>query len=253
MKDTTQINNHAEFELVNGHGDAVLFVHGILGSPCQFRLLAEELNKRGFNCRALLLPGHGGTAEQFYRTSPAKWPGYVDEAIRTARSRYQRVFVVGHSLGGLLCLDAATKHDVAEIVLLNTPLSFKISLRQLAFSMKVLFSPKGKDDEFLSVYRQAYSISSGRIYEYPLMLRQFVGLISYAGRVKRMLHLVTAKTLIFQSARDESVGRKSVVRLMDGLVNAQPKLIWLRNSFHGYFPGDDKDKLLSEICQFISQ
>jgi carboxylesterase len=243
---------HQEFSLLNGNEDAIIFIHGILGSPCQFRFLADELFKQGFDCFALLLPGHGGTAQSFYKTSYVKWPEYVKQRVGELSKEYKRVFVVGHSLGGLLSLDFAASNNIAGVVLINTPLAFKVNLKQLVFSMKILLSPASKDDEFLSTYRQAYSVSGGKIYEYPLWLRQFIGLFRYIQQLKKILKDVSARTLIIQSAKDESVQLRSAVLLKLGLSNAATKSIELQDSYHGYFPKQDKLLLINEISNFLT-
>ena len=243
---------HEEVEYINGNGDAIVFIHGILGSPGQFRFLADELFKKGFDCISLLLPGHGGTAKMFYQTPCGKWAEYVKQRIDEVAKKYKRVVLVGHSLGGLLCLDYAASSAVAGIVLINTPLAFKISPKQLAISMKILFSCADSDDELHSVYRAAFSVSNGRIYEYPLWLRQFIGLVFIMQRSRKRLKNVRAATLIIQSAKDESVYRRSAALLSASLVNTHSQLLYLEHSYHGYFPPDDRKTLVEAIIKFMS-
>ena len=45
----------------------VLFIHGILEGPYQFRGLADIANQNGYSSYAILLPGHGDSAERFSR------------------------------------------------------------------------------------------------------------------------------------------------------------------------------------------
>ena len=244
-------NTHQEFELTHGNEDAIVFVHGILGSPCQFQTLADELSGQGFDCKVLLLPGHGGSGKAFYQTPYGKWFEYVKHSIDKSTALYKRVFLVGHSLGGLLCLNYAANSDVSGVILINTPLVFKVSLKQLSFSLRILFSPAYKDDEFLASYRQAFSVTGGKWYEYPLWLRQFIGLYRYIGQTKKLLKDVRVKTIIIQSVHDESVLLKSMGLLKSGLANSKVEVIRLEESYHGYFPPEDRQLLVDTIANFI--
>lgn len=242
---------HQEFELTAGNPDAIIFIHGILGSPSQFRPLAEKIHRQGFDSKALLLPGHGGTAKAFYSTSCLKWSEYVYSQIDSMKAKYRNVYIIGHSLGGLLCLNYAAEHDIAGIVLINAPLAFKLSLKQLAFSAKILFTKAKQEDEFLTTYRQAFGVSTGKLYEYPLWLRQFIGLNTIVRQTRRRLKAVKARTLIIQSALDESVSQKSVEILKSGLSNAQTAFLRLEESYHGYITPNDHEKVLTAIVGFL--
>lgn len=243
--------DHREFRLTGGGTDAVILIHGIVGSPGQFRFMANELHHEGFDCFGLLLPGHGGSGRDFYSTKYGEWQEYLVNALKSYVNRYNNVYIIGHSLGGLLCLNAVSQGNLAGIVLINAPLSFKISAKQISLSFKVLFSSPKKDNELISAYRAANSITGGKLYEYPLWIRQFVHLIRYMNKTKHMLKDVKAKVLIVQSGKDESVAHKSAFLLKKGLVNCKTELLILPHSYHGYFPDMDKRHLIEKIIHFI--
>lgn len=245
-------NNHQEFRIERGNDAVVVFVHGILGSPSRFLPLAEELSGQGFDCIGLLLPGHGGSARKFSITAPDEWRSHVMSRVREAAERYRRVFLVGHSLGGLISLECAACGGIDGVVLINTPLAFKVSPKQVAFSMKIMLFPDGHDDPFLTAYRQDFSVADAKLYEYPLWLRQFFGLFLYIRQTRRRLKDVKTKVLILQSARDESVQQRSVRLLKEGLVNAKAEVMALRDSFHGYFPERDRQSLHEAVSRFVA-
>lgn len=250
MPDILYENSHEEYEFTSGSRTAVIFVHGILGSPSQFRFLAESLHQQGFDCRAILLPGHGGTASAFARASAKEWQACVNKAVGEAAEKYGQVFMVGHSMGSLLCLNQSAGM-VAGMILINTPLVFKISFKQLAMSWRILFSGPEKDDAFLSASREAYSIMGGRMIDYPRWVRQFTNLIVLARRTKKMLGAVKGNVLLVQSGKDESVHAKSAALLKAGLVNASMQTLELHESYHDYFTGADRQKLTDAVASFI--
>ena len=62
---------HTAFRRETGARTTVLMVHGIMGSPDQFRFLADAIESRNaesnvqidYSC--VLLPGHGGSVRDF--------------------------------------------------------------------------------------------------------------------------------------------------------------------------------------------
>ena len=245
-------NRHQEFQLTGGNTDVVVFVHGILGSPCSFRKMAERLHRQGLDCVALLLPGHGGSARQFSRAKAAQWPEYVKKRLSELRQRFQRIWLVGHSLGGLISLDCAASGLADGLVLLNAPLVFKASPKQIGFSLKIMIGAKEGNDPFLAAYRNDYSVCGAKLYEYPLWVRQFLGLFAYMGKIRRRLVDVKGPVLVLQSARDESVPMRSAKLLMDGLVNAQAELLVLEHSYHLYFPEGDEERVIEAVEGFLT-
>lgn len=245
--------DHKAYMLTCGSDTAVVLVHGILGSPAQLRFLAEALCREGFDCHALLLPGHGGSGGVFSATQFGEWQRHVCDSVQACGERYRKLYLIGHSLGGLLCLQASLERDIAGIVLLNTPLAFKISLKQLAVSFRVLFSSPEKDDPMLSAYREAKSVSNGRLHQYPLWLRQFVSLIRTIEQTKRILQAVNAKTLIIQSIKDESVAKRSPAMLRNGMSKSTSQVVPLPASCHCYFTEPDRQRMIGEIVRFIKE
>ena len=76
---------------------AVLFVHGIQGSPGQFQFLIEAL-PAGVEVRNLLLPGHGGSARDFRSSDRAAWLAAVGGEAKRLLEQGRRVVYVGHSM-----------------------------------------------------------------------------------------------------------------------------------------------------------
>jgi carboxylesterase len=244
---------HQEYYYSNGNADVVVFVHGILGSPRRFRFLAEELSLRGLDCVALLLPGHGGSSRTFYSTPYEKWPDYVKLRVKAATRTHRRVFLVGHSLGGLISLDCAAEGSIAGVVLINTPMAFRFNFKGFARSMKkMIANPSDANDAASIAYRENCSISGARLYEYPLWIKQYVSMYRYVRRTRRKLKDVRAKTLIVQSAMDESIQQRSAGILKTGLVNAPAEIMELTESYHGYLTDKDNQRLLTAVERFVA-
>jgi carboxylesterase len=110
----------------SGSGDGVprvgvLLCHGFTGSPQSMRPWGEHLAAAGFGVRLPRLPGHGTVWKDMQVTRWDDWYAEVDRAFAELRARYDRVFVMGLSMGGTLALRLAQRHgaDVAGLVLVN--------------------------------------------------------------------------------------------------------------------------------------
>ncbi|NUR62602.1 MAG: alpha/beta fold hydrolase [Catenulispora sp.] len=99
----------------------VLLCHGFTGSPQSLRPWAEHLAAAGFGVRLPRLPGHGTDWRDMQVTTWDDWYAEVDRAFHELKAAYDRVFVMGLSMGGTLTLRLAERHgaDVAGIVLVN--------------------------------------------------------------------------------------------------------------------------------------
>lgn len=90
----------------------IVFVHGIRTSASMWRSQLEYLREHGYTAHAVDLPAHGTRRGGAFT---------LDEAMRTIDTAVRRaaengpVLLVGHSLGGLLCLAYAGSGESAPI------------------------------------------------------------------------------------------------------------------------------------------
>lgn len=101
----------------------VLCVHGFTGTPYDMRYLGSQIARAGFHVHGVRLPGHGTRVEDLDATTWEEWADAVEDAFDTMRRRFERVGVVGLSLGGLLSLHLASRRpDVSAVASLAAPL-----------------------------------------------------------------------------------------------------------------------------------
>jgi pimeloyl-ACP methyl ester carboxylesterase len=86
----------------------VVLVHGIRTSATMWRAQLEYLVARGVAAVAVDLPGHGTRMAEEFTLEGAL--ATIDAAVRDAASRGP-VLLVGHSMGGLLCIEYAGAED----------------------------------------------------------------------------------------------------------------------------------------------
>lgn len=86
----------------------VVFVHGIRTSASMWRAQIAHLDERGIGAHAVDLPGHGTRRGEVFALDEAF--ATIDRAVRDAATRGP-VLLVGHSMGGLLCIEYAGQED----------------------------------------------------------------------------------------------------------------------------------------------
>ncbi len=108
---------HESFFLQGGQS-AALLVHGFPGTPNEMRPLAELLHASGWTVQALLLPGFGPELETLAERRHGEWLDAIQSAIAVLKRAYERVVVVGFSMGGALALASAPQARPDALILL---------------------------------------------------------------------------------------------------------------------------------------
>lgn len=102
----------------------VVIVHGYMEHAGRYRKLAHHFAQAGFSTLCADLRGHGGSKGQ--RGYVAHFDDYLDDLDGTLRAFGQKpIFILGHSLGGLIALDYVSrrKPEIAGLIVTNPYLS----------------------------------------------------------------------------------------------------------------------------------
>lgn len=98
---------------------AVLLIHGFSGSTYDMELLRNQLEKkRNYSVFAWTLPGH----EKFFlrEVGSLDWKRAVEDQIQyILDAGYRQIYVIGHSMGGMLALSLLKHKEVKKVVLLS--------------------------------------------------------------------------------------------------------------------------------------
>ena len=89
---------------------AILFIHGFADTPMIWKRMAERLATTGrFTCRAMRLPGSAVPPLQAKHQTLGLWRQAIDDEIARLRATHPTVWIIGHSMGAALALDAALR------------------------------------------------------------------------------------------------------------------------------------------------
>lgn len=130
--------------IVHGAKNAVLFLHGICGTPDHFRKLLplEEQVPQNWSVYNVLMDGHGKQVEDFSRSSMQQWKEQVFRIFDDLCSNHEKVIIVGHSMGTLFALQMACRcpQKVPFTLLIASPMRVFVRFRGAVNLLRFPFS-----------------------------------------------------------------------------------------------------------------
>ncbi len=242
--------------LVPGADTAVLFIHGIVGSPAHFRQVIDLEGRvpKDWSFVNLCLPGHGGSVLDFGRSSMKAWKACVEEAFDMLAAIHENVIIVGHSMGTLFAIRLACKHPekVPQLLLLQCPLVVGLRLSGVVNALRLPFGSVKPDN----VVGNAMGSSCGVLIErnllkYVTWVPRFLELFGEMYSVQKLLPHLTVPTVAFQSRKDEMVSNLSAKILR---ISGRVEVREFRESTHFYYPESFQKEVFAEfdnICRKI--
>lgn len=98
-----------------------LLIHGLNDSPYVFSDVSKELVVRGFDVRAILLPGHGNTPKAQLNISYKQWLNAARQQLKLWKSDDIPMFLGGFSMGSVISTILALENDDIDGLLLFSP------------------------------------------------------------------------------------------------------------------------------------
>lgn len=244
--------DHAEFKrIVPGADTAVLFVHGILGTPNHFRDLIplEQLVPEHWSVHNLLLDGHGGTVGDFADSSMKIWKNQVKQAFEELAGSHDWVIIVAHSMGTLFAtqLAVAFSEKIPFLFLLGVPLRPHMRFGMMRDCLRMVFGTLPAD----SVLWKATSVTAtNQIWKYIRWIPRYLELFREIGATQRILNQLLVPCTAYQSRKDELVSNLTYrVLVRSGVM----KVHQLNDSTHFYYTPADKERICADFCSQIME
>lgn len=228
-------------KMVNGAKVAVLFIHGIAGTPEHFRVLLplEQLIPEEWSVYNLLLPGHGGTVEDFSHSSMAGWKEYANVIFDRLCETHEKVILVGHSMGTLFSVQMALRRPekVAFLFLIASPMLVGVKPYGAINLIKLSWGILDEHDPFQAALGKVSAIRHTPLaWRYIGWLPRLYELLREMKSTQSLVSELTVKCIAFQSRRDELVSCRSCDILRS---SGKVELHGLRGSSHFYYAPHD--------------
>jgi carboxylesterase len=113
-----QDEKHQPFLWEGDSNYCAVLVHGFPGTPNEMRPIAEVLYSYGWTVEALLLPGFGVDINSLPDRTYSDWLSAVLNALNRHRKHYEKVVLVGFSMGGAISIQASVSTNIDHLLLL---------------------------------------------------------------------------------------------------------------------------------------
>ncbi len=215
---------------------AILIIHGFTGNLYDNEYLMNYLEfDHNYDVFARTLPGHN--KDRFSHAKFDDWLKFVDNEIQELiNNGYRTIYVVGHSMGGILACYVAGKYpQIKKLVLVNAAFDY-INLKQNTNDIK-----KKDLEKYSHLWEKALRTS-------PFMLLEFRKLVkesqSYLSKVK-------CDTLILRSMNDEIIPFE-VGDMIYNKINTNNKWITnIKDASHVVLSGNRKEVASGYIKDFL--
>lgn len=243
---------HREFmRIVPGARNAVLFIHGICGTPNHFvgGVPMQEWVPAGWSVHNLLLPGHGGTVEDFARSSMKQWRCAARRAFCRLAKTHENVYIVAHSMGTLFALELAVDfpRKIPGLILLGVPMRPQLAPAAVNSALRLALGKLRPGYPEMAIQEACGTTPTWMLWRYIPWLPRFVELFSQIARTERKLPRLKTPVIAFQSRKDELVNGLSA-----GVLRKYPVDVRiLEGSSHFYYAKDDITLLGREFESMI--
>ena len=228
-----------------------VFIHGFMGSPAQFSRLAEVARAAGSQSRLITLPGHGGGVREFMRAGRSAWLAHVETELADLRAQHEKLLLVGHSMGGLLAINAAAKQPegIAGILALALPLYLRATANGLRIRIHSVLPARPEEDSRVCAARELRGVQGVTLWNAPALVPNSLGLLRLMAQTRKALPNLAVPLNVINSAEDELVSRRSLAFVRERLPKAS--VFEQRESSHFWYSENDKTELEQHLVQAL--
>ncbi len=230
-----------------------LLVHGFTGAPKEMRWMGEYLSRQhGFHCLGVRLAGHATRPEDMVRSRYTDWMASVEDGYHLLCGATDRIYLVGLSMGGMLCLLMSTRLAVEGVVAMSTPYRLPRDYPAWAIqamSFFVRYQPKSKEEPGASWFDKAAYAEHISYPQNPV--RPAAELQRLSAEMRAALPKVSVPVLLMHSGNDNYVLPENMERLYADLGASDKTKLWVTESGHVIPRDAEREKAFAAAADFI--
>ena len=251
------MDHASQIRIIPGAKNAVLFLHGIVGTPRHFSHILPLVDAvpDDWSYYNLLLPGHGGSVQDFSRSTMTQWKQEVWRVFLQLAEQHEQVAVVGHSMGTLFALQLSMDfpEKIPFLFLIACPIRPWVGLQGFNCCVRASFGITREDHPAeMAITKAGGTTLTKKLWKYIPWIPNMIALLAEANKTEKMLSNLQTKAVVFQSRRDEMVSSRS------GKILAKYSVVdltTLEGATHFYYPDPDQARVcaaFTEMCEVTS-
>lgn len=222
---------------------AILIVHGFAGGMYDEEKLARylELN-RNFDVYQFTLPGH---IRRDLTAKSSDWIKASEDMMEWLISKgYNKIYLIGHSMGGIIATYLASKYKQVKKLVLAAPAFHYLDVKDDSLNIKKslklipdIIKTYGKDE----IVSRMLKLNVGAIGEFMSIAKDYYKYPKY----------VTCPTLILQGNNDNLVPLTSSQYVYNNLATTKKDLIYIDDLTHDVFNSDKDEEVFRIVENFL--
>ena len=242
-----------------GNTIGILCIHGFMASPAEILWLGKHLADGGYTVYGPRLPGHATDYHDMARQHWQDWYTAVQDALSVLRAQCEQVYVVGHSMGGMLGLLLAANSPIDGLAALATPVLFSNQAMANANLIKWIrpYTDQSDNSPFIQLIRDEQARRGetvvGRV-RHSLWSTAAVGeLFTLANVVQSCLSAVKVPLLLIYSEGDKTVGLNSRDSILAQVKSEKIEQHTLKQSDHILPQDSERETVFELVANFIKR
>lgn len=244
----------------------VLIVHGINDHKGRYVLLQEDLAEAGYTSFAFDQRGFGLSGGE--RADVVRYQDYHDDLsaildLVRAECPNERIFLLGHSLGGLIVATFCIEHpgEVDSLVLSSPAFevpSLPFHLEMLGVLLYFLMPSMSISYPSFRSKRSHDPAVGNAVAKDPLIVvkatpRFYMQFRKMNASFQKNVEQIDLPTLILQAGDDAIVSPEGAKVLYERLKNPKKKLIWYDGFYHEVFHEIARTKVVKDLIQWLHE
>lgn len=227
---------------------AVLVIHGFSGGTFENECLVNDLKlNTNFEVFDFTLPGHDRDVIKDVKYED--WIKACDLMMEKILKKYRTIYLVGHSMGGILATHLATKHEkrVKKLVLLAPGFQY-INMEQIKNDIRSAFK-RDKNKELDNQEKGIYDDAFVKVIRVPITTA--IEFTKLAKELKKEVAKVKCKTLIMHGMLDPIVPLSSSEYVYETIGSKDKYYTKIDGIRHQMLMSKKKEKISAYVRRFL--
>ncbi|WP_230874941.1 alpha/beta hydrolase [Lysinibacillus cavernae] len=230
---------------LQGNEHALLLLHSFTSHTRDMKKVATLLHEQGYTCYAPLYRGHGCMPEQLVQYNVDDWWQDVMNAhLFLLNEGYQKISVIGLSIGGIFTLKLAQLEQLEQIIVLSVPIDkepeqLKQRIVDYAYNYKNI---EGKSALQISNEIEPFN---------DMPLDALIAFQKFIKETMQQLDKITIPIAIFYGERDDALYAHSAEIIYQHVHSSKKRKRGFENAKHLMTLGRDQNEIIQEMIDFL--